>query len=232
MLLSSTLPAGVTEGWTSTDSDGRVWGVSPGAFNLGERAFSGTANTDFAASSLVGLLGRDPADQGDGTNDSSANANAQIPNINLTATASDVRIAGGTTINAANGTDPGQVTLTGSNTEFKVNQGQTLDNLTVTFDLGMDMDIASVLVQNRVAIAEPKLPEDVKRQGVVTKKKSTSPHDDPIRKIFNKLGNLEQELKTQKSQADRLEQQLKKALSSLQFSPMMSMKINQVVPHF
>jgi HAE1 family hydrophobic/amphiphilic exporter-1 len=47
-------------------------------------------------------------------------------------------------------------------------------NLTVTFDVGTDLDMAQVLVQNRVAIAEPKLPEEVKRQGVSTNKKSTS----------------------------------------------------------
>ncbi|GBC59224.1 transporter [Desulfonema ishimotonii] len=46
--------------------------------------------------------------------------------------------------------------------------------LTVTFEVGTDMDMASVLVQNRVATAEPKLPEEVKRTGVTTKKKSTS----------------------------------------------------------
>ncbi len=52
------------------------------------------------------------------------------------------------------------------------NDGQmTLD---VTFKLGTDMNMAQVLVQNRVAIADAKLPEDVKRQGVVTKKKSPS----------------------------------------------------------
>ncbi|HZV03521.1 MAG TPA: efflux RND transporter permease subunit [Gemmataceae bacterium] len=34
------------------------------------------------------------------------------------------------------------------------------------------MDMAQVLVQNRVAIAQAKLPDDVKRQGVTTKKKS------------------------------------------------------------
>ena len=45
--------------------------------------------------------------------------------------------------------------------------------LTVTFDIGVDMDMATVLVQNRVAIAEPKLPEDVRRQGVTTKKQTT-----------------------------------------------------------
>lgn len=46
-------------------------------------------------------------------------------------------------------------------------------NLTVTFDLGTDMDIASVLVQNRVAIAEPQLPAEVRSQGITTKKRST-----------------------------------------------------------
>jgi HAE1 family hydrophobic/amphiphilic exporter-1 len=47
-------------------------------------------------------------------------------------------------------------------------------NLTVTFEVGTDLDMASILVQNRVAIAEPRLPEEVKRQGVTTKKKSTA----------------------------------------------------------
>src|ERR1700756_2871290 len=52
------------------------------------------------------------------------------------------------------------------------NDGQmTLD---VTFKLGTNLDMAQVLVQNRVSIAEAKLPEDVKRQGVTTKKKSPS----------------------------------------------------------
>jgi len=47
-------------------------------------------------------------------------------------------------------------------------------NLTVTFEIGVDVDMATVLVQNRVAIADPKLPEETKRQGVTTKKKSTN----------------------------------------------------------
>jgi hydrophobic/amphiphilic exporter-1 (mainly G- bacteria), HAE1 family len=47
-------------------------------------------------------------------------------------------------------------------------------NLTVTFDIGTNLDMAQVLVQNRVAIAMPKLPEEVQRQGIVTKKKSTA----------------------------------------------------------
>ena len=42
--------------------------------------------------------------------------------------------------------------------------------LTVTFQLGTDLDDAQVLVQNRVAIAEAKLPEQVRQIGVVTSK--------------------------------------------------------------
>ena len=45
--------------------------------------------------------------------------------------------------------------------------------LTVSFEIGTDPDMAAVLTQNRVSIAEPLLPEEVKRQGVKTEKKST-----------------------------------------------------------
>ncbi len=44
--------------------------------------------------------------------------------------------------------------------------------ITVTFKLGTDLDKAQVLVQNRVAIAQPQLPEEVQRNGVITKKNS------------------------------------------------------------
>jgi len=44
--------------------------------------------------------------------------------------------------------------------------------LTVTFKLGTDVDKAQVLVQNRVAQATPKLPQDVQRIGVTTAKAS------------------------------------------------------------
>jgi HAE1 family hydrophobic/amphiphilic exporter-1 len=44
----------------------------------------------------------------------------------------------------------------------------------VTFDVGTDIDMANVLVQNRVSEAEPMLPEEVKAQGVKVKKKSTN----------------------------------------------------------
>lgn len=44
--------------------------------------------------------------------------------------------------------------------------------LQVTFKLGTDLDKAQVQVQNRVAIAEPRLPESVRRLGITTKKVS------------------------------------------------------------
>jgi HAE1 family hydrophobic/amphiphilic exporter-1 len=44
--------------------------------------------------------------------------------------------------------------------------------ITVTFKLGTDPDEAQVLVQNRVSAAEPRLPEEVRRLGVTTRKNS------------------------------------------------------------
>ncbi len=55
-------------------------------------------------------------------------------------------------------------------TSKSTNDGQMY--LDVTFEVGTNLDMAQVLVQNRVSIAEAKLPEEVKRQGVTTKKKS------------------------------------------------------------
>ncbi len=46
--------------------------------------------------------------------------------------------------------------------------------LDVSFKTGTDVDMAAVLVQNRVSIATAKLPEDVRRQGVTTRKQSTA----------------------------------------------------------
>ena len=54
-------------------------------------------------------------------------------------------------------------------------------NLTITFNLGTDIDMAQVLVQNRVNIAQPRLPEEVKRQGIIVNKQSTN---------FVTIGNL------------------------------------------
>lgn len=46
-------------------------------------------------------------------------------------------------------------------------------NLTVTFEPGTDLDVANVLVQNRVTVAVPRLPSEVQRTGVTVKKRST-----------------------------------------------------------
>lgn len=45
--------------------------------------------------------------------------------------------------------------------------------ITVTFEVGTDIDIATLDVQNRVSIAEPVLPEAVRRLGVTTRKMNT-----------------------------------------------------------
>ena len=45
-------------------------------------------------------------------------------------------------------------------------------NLQVTFRHGVDLDMAQVLVQNRIALALPRLPEVIRQTGVTTKKRS------------------------------------------------------------
>jgi hydrophobic/amphiphilic exporter-1 (mainly G- bacteria), HAE1 family len=47
-------------------------------------------------------------------------------------------------------------------------------SLTVTMEIGTDLDDAQVMIQNRLALAEPQLPEEVKRQGITVKKQSTN----------------------------------------------------------
>src|SRR6201999_1930418 len=44
--------------------------------------------------------------------------------------------------------------------------------ITVTFKLGTDLDKAQVLVQNRVAVAQPRLPQQVQAIGVTVRKSS------------------------------------------------------------
>ena len=46
--------------------------------------------------------------------------------------------------------------------------------LTITFEIGTNLDEAQVLVQNRLSVAEPQLPEEVRRQGVTVKKQSSN----------------------------------------------------------
>jgi len=45
-------------------------------------------------------------------------------------------------------------------------------SLTVTFDVGTDIDRAQVLVQNRVSAAERRLPDEVRRSGLTVRKRS------------------------------------------------------------
>ena len=52
------------------------------------------------------------------------------------------------------------------------NDGQY--QLTVTFEMGTDLDMAAVRVQNAVALVESQLPEEVRRLGVQTRKRSVN----------------------------------------------------------
>ncbi|MFD2969889.1 efflux RND transporter permease subunit [Sphingobacterium bambusae] len=65
-----------------------------------------------------------------------------------------------------NGT-PGMIYMSSNSTS----NGQS--TITVTFEVGTDIDVATLDVQNRVGIAEPALPEAVRRLGVVTRKANT-----------------------------------------------------------
>lgn len=47
-------------------------------------------------------------------------------------------------------------------------------SLTVTFAVGTDIDMATVMVQNRVSVAQNSLPEVVKVQGITTRKQSSN----------------------------------------------------------
>jgi hydrophobe/amphiphile efflux-1 (HAE1) family protein len=47
-------------------------------------------------------------------------------------------------------------------------------SLSISFAVGTDPDINTVNVQNRVSLANPKLPEEVRRQGLTVKKKSSA----------------------------------------------------------
>lgn len=46
--------------------------------------------------------------------------------------------------------------------------------IVATFDIGTDQDLAAVEVQNRLAIAQPRLPQEVVRQGITVVKASTN----------------------------------------------------------
>ncbi|HTE30618.1 MAG TPA: efflux RND transporter permease subunit, partial [Chryseolinea sp.] len=66
-----------------------------------------------------------------------------------------------------NGT-PGMSYITSNST------GSGISSITVTFDIGTDINIATLDVQNRVSVAEPALPEIVKRLGLTVRKRNPS----------------------------------------------------------
>ncbi|AHM60326.1 hydrophobe/amphiphile efflux-1 (HAE1) family transporter [Flammeovirgaceae bacterium 311] len=66
-----------------------------------------------------------------------------------------------------NGT-PGMAYITSTNTST----GQM--NMSVTFEVGTDIEIATLDVQNRASIAQPSLPEEVRRLGVTVRKRNPS----------------------------------------------------------
>ncbi|HEX8418113.1 MAG TPA: multidrug efflux RND transporter permease subunit [Methylobacterium sp.] len=55
-------------------------------------------------------------------------------------------------------------------TSLSTNDGNM--QLTVTFKVGTNLDIANVLVQNRLSVAQPRLPPDVRNLGVTVRKSS------------------------------------------------------------
>jgi hydrophobe/amphiphile efflux-1 (HAE1) family protein len=65
--------------------------------------------------------------------------------------------------------------INGAENMLYVSSNSTADgrfSIAVTFDLGTNLDIAQVQVQNRVAIAQPRLPADVRNIGVTVTKSS------------------------------------------------------------
>ena len=56
-----------------------------------------------------------------------------------------------------------------------VNSNDGSMNLTVSFEVGSDLDMSNVQVQNRVSEAQSSIPEEVKRLGITVKKKLSFP---------------------------------------------------------
>jgi hydrophobe/amphiphile efflux-1 (HAE1) family protein len=76
---------------------------------------------------------------------------------------------------AATVVTPIEQQINGVENMLYVSSNSTADGrftISVTFDLGTNLDIAQVQVQNRVAIAEPRLPNDVRNIGVTVTKSS------------------------------------------------------------
>ncbi|MBV8824792.1 MAG: multidrug efflux RND transporter permease subunit [Bradyrhizobiaceae bacterium] len=77
---------------------------------------------------------------------------------------------------AATVVTPIEQQINGVENMLYVSSNSTADGrftISVTFDLGINLDIAQVQVQNRVAVAEPRLPQDVRNIGVTVAKSSS-----------------------------------------------------------
>ncbi|MBE7176044.1 MAG: multidrug efflux RND transporter permease subunit [Mucilaginibacter polytrichastri] len=95
------------------------------------------------------------------------------PTVNITATftgadAQTIEQTVATPIEVqVNGT-PGMTYLQSNSTS----SGQM--SMTANFEVGTDIDVATLDVQNRVSVAEPVVPEEVRRIGIVTRKRNPS----------------------------------------------------------
>src|ERR1043166_6770854 len=76
---------------------------------------------------------------------------------------------------AATGVTPLEQQINGVENMLYVTSNSTGDGrfaIAVTFDLGTNLDIAQVQVQNRLSVAQPRLPADVRNIGVTVSKSS------------------------------------------------------------
>jgi HAE1 family hydrophobic/amphiphilic exporter-1 len=95
------------------------------------------------------------------------------PTVSITGsfTGADAQTVEQTTTTAietqVNGT-PGMTYITSNST------GSGQSSITVNFEIGTDINIATLDVQNRVSVAEPTLPDAVKRLGLTTRKRNPS----------------------------------------------------------
>src|SRR5215218_8304628 len=95
------------------------------------------------------------------------------PTVNIAGnyTGADAQTVEQTTTTAietqVNGT-PGMTYMTSNSTS----SGQS--GITVNFEVGTDINIATLDVQNRVSVAEPTLPDQVKRLGLTVRKRNPS----------------------------------------------------------
>src|SRR5712675_1504600 len=93
------------------------------------------------------------------------------PTVNVTATYPGASAE----VIAATVATPLELEINGVDNMLYINSQSTGDgrlSVNVVFKPGTNIDQAQVLVQNRVAVAEPRLPEDVRRLGLVVRKAS------------------------------------------------------------